>query len=154
MKTTFEAWEKIFQTKQFDTTADLHFITADEIKAITGQEARIMAKVDFSKDLPEVFKRNGYFLLPVKNGNYAIVRGEGFHLLEGKVALQEYESKIDFPLTTAGRGQSEMQYLDHSYNTGVLEQVVGVGPLYQNEEKRLSPPLFQPGSAGRSISLD
>ncbi len=132
MKTTFEAWEKVFKTKQFDTTVDLHFITADEIKAITGQEARIMAKVDFSKDLPEVFKRNGYFLLPVKNGNYAIVRGEGFHLLEDKAALQEYESKIDFPLTTAGRGQSEMQYLDHSYNTGVLEQVVGVGPLYQS----------------------
>lgn len=132
MNTTSEAWEQIFRHKNFDVSRDLHFITADEIKEITRKEPRILAKVDFSRDLPDVLKRNGYFLLPVNNGKYAIVRGDGFHALETEAQVEEFESKIDFPLTTAGRGQSEMQYLDHAFNTGVLASVLRQGTLYQS----------------------
>jgi hypothetical protein len=132
MRDTFVAWEHLFQAKAFDTTQNLHFISANEIKAITKREPRIMAKMDCLGDLPDVFKRNGYFLLPVKNGNYAIVRGQGFHTLEEQKSIAQYESKIEFPLTTAARGRSEMQYLDNSYNSGTLEEVLGVGPLYQS----------------------
>jgi hypothetical protein len=132
MRNTAPLWEKIFAAKSFDLTQDLHFITADEIKAITGAEPRIMAKMDASKDLPDVFKRNGYFLLPIRNGKYAIVRGEGFHRLEETAAAGEYTSRIKFHLTTASRGSGEMQYLDYSFNSGALESVVGVAPLYQS----------------------
>jgi hypothetical protein len=132
MAKTSELWEKIFTTKNFDLTQDLHFISADEIKAITNHEPRIMAKVDSSADLPDVFKRNGYFLLPVKNGEYAIVRGNGFHLLEQKGTQIDHKSRIKFNLTTAGRGSSEMQYLDYSFNSGALENILGISPLYQS----------------------
>lgn len=132
MRQTSEAWEKIFAEKKFDLTQNLHFIEATEIEKISGVQARIMAKVDFSKDLPPVFSRNGYFLLPVQNGKYAIVRGNGFHALEERTIPKEYVSKIKFHLTTAGRGLGEMQYLDYSFNTGALEEIVGVGPLYQS----------------------
>ncbi len=132
MAKTSELWEKIFITKNFDLTQDLHFISADEIKAITNHEPRIMAKVDSSADLPDVFKRNGYFLLPVKNGEYAIVRGNGFHLLEQKGTQIDHKSRIKFNLTTAGRGSSEMQYLDYSFNSGALENILGISPLYQS----------------------
>lgn len=127
---TFELWEEIFKVKKFDLTQDLHYISADEIKAFA--EPRIMAKMDDSKDLPPVFERNGYFLLPTKNGIYAIVRGDGFHLLEERGQLITHESRIKFHLTTAGRGMSEMQYLDNAYNTGAIEKVIGVGHLYQS----------------------
>ena len=101
MRDTFAAWEHLFQEKAFDTTQDLHLITANEIKAITKREPRIMAKIDCLGDLPDVFKRNGYFLLPVKNGNYAIVRGQGFHVLEEQKSVAQYESKIEFPKRSA-----------------------------------------------------
>ncbi len=132
MAKTSDLWEKIFTVKNFDLTKDLHFISADEIKAIANHEPRIMAKVDSSADLPDVFKRNGYFLLPVKNGEYAIVRGNGFHLLEQKGTQIDHKSRIKFNLTTAGRGSSEMQYLDYSFNSGALENILGISPLYQS----------------------
>jgi len=132
MNKTFELWDKIFTTKQFDPKLDLHFITADEIKAISNAEPRILAKMDSSADLPPIFKKHGYFLLPVKNGRYAIVRGNGFHQLEATSVVQNHVSRIKFPLTTAGRGSSEMQYLDYSFNSGALESVLGKQPLYQS----------------------
>ncbi len=132
MAKTSELWEKIFTVKNFDLTKDLHFISADEIRAIANHEPRIMAKVDSSADLPDVFKRNDYFLLPVKNGEYAIVRGNGFHLLEQKGTQIDHKSRIKFNLTTAGRGSSEMQYLDYSFNSGALENILGISPLYQS----------------------
>ena len=132
MAKTSELWEKIFTAKNYDLTTDLHFITADEIKQISLAEPRIMAKMDSSSDLPDVFKINGYFLLPVKNGEYAIVRGNGFHQLEAKGTLINHESRINFNLTTAGRGSSEMQYLDYSFNSGALENILGISPLYQS----------------------
>ncbi|TSC82000.1 MAG: hypothetical protein G01um101420_530 [Parcubacteria group bacterium Gr01-1014_20] len=132
MSKTFELWDKIFAVKQFDSKLDLHFITADEIKTITRAEPRIMAKMDSSADLPPIFKKRGYFLLPVKNGKYAIVRGDGFHRLEDTNNATNHISRIKFPLTTAGRGSSEMQYLDYSFNSGALESVLGKQPLYQS----------------------
>lgn len=132
MNSSFQYWDRIFTAKNLDVSRDLHFITADEIKAITGAEPRILAKMDSSSALPPVFKRNGYFLLPVKNGEYAIVRGEGFHRLEATVAPIDHTSRIKFHLTTAARGKSEMQYLDYSFNAGALEAAVGISPLYQS----------------------
>lgn len=133
MKKTFDLWSKIFQVKQFNAKEDLYFITADEIKEISRCEPRIMAKMDSTNDLPPVFKKYGYFLLPVTNGKYAIVRGNGFHSLEKKTKLSEdFISRIKFPLTTAGRGSSEMQYLDYSFNSGAIEDILEIGPLYQS----------------------
>ena len=81
MNKTSELWEKIFSVKAFDLSQDLHFIKASEIKEITNAEPRVMAKIDSSSGLPDIFKRNGYFILPIKNKEYAIVRGDGFHRL-------------------------------------------------------------------------
>jgi len=132
MKKTFELWEKIFAEKKFDTSADLHFITADEIKSISKAEPRIMAKMDSTADLPLIFKKHKYFLLPVNNGKYAIVRGDGFHTLEKLAESIDFTSRIKFPLTTADRGSSEMQFLDYSFNTGAIQHILNTGPLYQS----------------------
>ena len=132
MRDAFQSWEKIFDAKHFDAGQDLHFITADEIKAISGAEPRILAKMDSSAALPPVFKRNGYFLLPVRNGKYAIVRGEGFHRLEPEAPPQQHVSRIKFHLTTSGRGASEMQYLDYCFNAGAIEAALGIPQLYQS----------------------
>lgn len=127
-----EAWERIFQENNYDLSADLHFITASEIKKITGEEARLMAKADSRKDLPAVMRDNGYFLLPVTNGSYAIVRGEGFHDLEEPLEPVEFQSRIRFNLSTTSRNTSEMQYLDYCFASGLMEEVISRGVLYSS----------------------
>ena len=128
---TFALWEKIFQTKQFNVIEDLHFITPDEIKEITGKEPRLMAKMDSSADVPPIFKTNGYFLLSVGQKGYAIVRGNGFHELEKlDDGVERFVSRIKFNLTTSGRNTSEMQYLDYCANAGLMEHIAGDGTLY------------------------
>lgn len=126
----YDAWELVFATKRFDTSLDIHVITADEIKAITGREPRLMAKVDSSKELAPVLSRNGYFPLPIANGTYALVRGNGFHTLENITEMQHFHSRIMFNLEAMGSSTSEMQYLDYSHSAGVIEQIIGKGTLY------------------------
>lgn len=127
-----EAWERIFQEKEYDLATDIHFISAQEIKNITGEEPRLMAKADSRKDLPAIMRDNGYFLLPVANGNYAIVRGEGFHNIETLSEPMQFKSRIKFNLSTAMRNTSEMQYLDYCFASGLMEEVVNRGVLYSS----------------------
>lgn len=128
---TFALWEKIFEVKAFDVAKDLHFVTPNEIKAITNKEPRLIAKMDNTSDVPPIFKQHGYFLLSVGNKGYAIVRGNGFKQLEAMEAEpEEFTSRIKFNLTTSARGKSEMQYLDYCANAGLIEHVVGDGTLY------------------------
>ena len=94
------AWEQIFIAKKLDTAMNLHYISASEMKAISGHEPRLLAKMDSSKDIPTIMKKYGYFLLPVSNGTYAIVRGEGFFPLEYVNSAQAFESRIKFNLST------------------------------------------------------
>jgi len=126
------AWENLFKLKQFDTSQNLHYISAKEIKLLTGEEPRLMAKTDSSKDLPPIFKQLGYFLLPVSGSMYAIVRGDGFHSLEQLPSTTSFTSRVKFDLATMHRNTSEMQYLDYSHIAGVVEDVVGRGTLYSS----------------------
>lgn len=126
------AWEHLFELKQFDTSQNLHYITAKEIKQLTGEEPRLMAKVDSSKDLPPILKQFGYFLLPVSGSEYAIIRGDGFHALEQLPLTKSFTSRVKFNLTTMHRNTSEMQYLDYSHIAGAIEDVIGRGTLYSS----------------------
>lgn len=147
-RSTFALWDKIFEVKAFDVTQDLHFITPNEIKAITNKEPRLMAKMDNTGDVPPVFKRHGYFLLSVGNKGYAIVRGNGFKQLEAvSPEPEEFTSRIKFNLTTSSRGTSEMQYLDYCANAGLIEHVIGDGTLYPSIRGR-------EGSGSFSFNVD
>ncbi len=60
-------------------------ISAQQIKDATKhfsktgmREVRILCKQDCREARPSVFKDAGLFLLPVKNGHYVIVKGEGY----------------------------------------------------------------------------
>ncbi|HEX5797722.1 MAG TPA: hypothetical protein VFX79_00045 [Candidatus Saccharimonadales bacterium] len=126
-----EAWAKIFEdlniiNHNFDK--EPFYISNKEIKASTrgfsetGQrEVRILCKQDSRKDRPKIFKENNLFILPVKNGRYVIVRGEGYidiPQLDSEPVI--YDSKLDFHLDTAVIGNSEMQHLDMAYASSII----------------------------------
>jgi hypothetical protein len=147
------AWEHLFEQKQFDTSREIHYITAKEIKQLTGEEPRLMAKVDSSRDLPPIFKQYGYFLLPVSGSEYAIVRGNGFHALESLPLAKSFTSRVKFNLTTMHRNTSEMQYLDYSHIAGAIEEVVGRGTLYSSIRGREGSGSFGFNVSGTELNV-
>src|SRR3989338_6456743 len=83
---------------------------------ISEKEVRILCKMDTRESIPEIMKKNGLILLPVKNKVYVIVKGEGYvdiPDIEGDAEI--YNTKLDFDLDTTKIGNSEMQHLDFAY---------------------------------------
>ncbi len=126
-----KSWEKIFRdykigNHNFDDKP--YRITASQIKKAcqnfseTGEkEVRILCKQDCREDRPKVFKDAGLFLLPVVNGEYVIVKGEGYvDIPEIGDSKQLYVSKLDFNLDTSLIGNSEMQHLDFAYASSLI----------------------------------
>lgn len=125
------SWKKIFdeyKILQHDFDDSPFPISAAQIKIAcqdfreTGEkEVRILCKQDCRNDRPNIFKENNLFLLPVKNGFYNIIKGEGYFdipPIEEKVI--KYSSKLDFPLETTLIGDSEMQHLDYAYASSLI----------------------------------
>ena len=132
-------------------------LTASMIKDATrrfretkDRETRILAKIDCREDLPDVLKKRGLFLLPTKNGEYDIIKGEGFHDIEDIEGDPiEFKSKLDFDLKSAKIGASEMQHLDFAFNTGLVNNFSEIEEtLYlQIRGRKYTPPFnFKVGS--------
>src|SRR5438552_5170993 len=128
---THEKWASVVKALNLDLKKPLNRVTARKIKEITGEEPRIMAKMDASSDLPQIFRSEGVFVLPISNGEYVIVRGEGYHDLEPTASpSRKFQCAMPFDLVTSTVGRSEMQYVDLAYNTGLIEHFARVESLY------------------------
>ncbi len=122
-------------------------MTAREIKEFTDRtEPRILAKMDEEEDLPELFRRHGVFVLPVDRRTYAIVRGQGHHRPEPMDRVRPTIHEATLPISLmemAEKGPlSEGHYLEHAYNTGLLERFFDVKPLYGLFAGRTTTPSF------------
>ncbi|HVU28078.1 MAG TPA: AAA-associated domain-containing protein [Verrucomicrobiae bacterium] len=145
-----EAWEKLVR-ERVDTTLDLVTLTKADIESVTGNELRLMAKVDFSDELPAALKRHSYFILPVKNGEYVLVRGNGYHTLEKLPKPPTiFRPQLDFELATLNVGDSESQHLDYSFHIGLVERFANVTGLRQTIRGRKRMPAidFHVGQVG------
>ena len=118
------SWKAIFDKygiHKHNFNKEPFLISAEQIKQATShfkktneKEVRILCKQDTREDRPDVFIENNIFLLPTKNGYYAIVKGEGYiDIPEIKSSAKIYTSKLDFKLDTSEIGNSEMQHLVH-----------------------------------------
>ncbi|MBI4722636.1 MAG: hypothetical protein HY769_06535 [Candidatus Stahlbacteria bacterium] len=125
------SWKTIFdkyKIHKHDFAKEPFLISAEQIKQATAhfkktneKEVRILCKQDSREDRPEVFIENGVFLLPVKNGQYAIVKGEGYiDIPVVNETAKIYKSKLDFKLDTSLIGNSEMQHLDFAYASSLV----------------------------------
>jgi len=154
MPASNKAWDKIFSDyfsdHDFDKEAAL--LTADMIKDATRgfketgeREVRILAKIDSREDLPDVFKKRGLFILPVKNGEYTIIKGEGFHDIQSPKSTPEaFKSRLTYELKSAAIGESEMQRLDYAFNTGLVHYFADVeGDLRLQIRGRKYTPVFE-----------
>jgi len=83
-----KSWELLFNhynIHKHNFSKEPYIITADNIKEVTkhlkktgDREPRILCKHDTREKRPQVFIDNDLFMLPIKNGTYAIIQGEGY----------------------------------------------------------------------------
>ena len=92
---------------------------------------------------PPSLRDRGLFILPVKNGEYAIVKGEGYIDIPNITSrLQDYQSAFPFELETSGVGNSEMQYLDRAYALSLVRHFTGDDSLVLTIRGRKYTPQF------------
>lgn len=126
-----KSWKKIFddyKILEHDFNKSPFPLSATQIKRAcqkfkeTGEkEVRILCKQDSREDRPDVFIKNNLFLLPVKNGFYNIIKGDGYtDIPKIKNEITVYSSKLDFIPDTTKIGDSEMQHLDYAYAASLI----------------------------------
>jgi len=159
-----DSWAKIFkdnkiQSHDFDKKP--YYLTAKQIKRScqdfqnTGEkEVRILCKQDTRNSRPRCFVENNLFLLPVKNGEYVIVKGEGYvDIPEIKTTQQLYLSKLDFSLDTSKVGDSEMQHLDFAYASSLIRTFMNDDSLVLTIRGRKYTPEFTFNIGPHSIKV-
>jgi hypothetical protein len=73
------------------------------------------------RDVPDIMKENGLFLLPVKNWIYNIVKWEWYvDIPEIEWEPEIYNSKLTFELESSKIWNSEMQHLDFAYASSLI----------------------------------
>ena len=126
-----KSWAKILKTYnvlEHDFSKEPFEITAEQIKKAVQnftktneKEVRILCKQDTREQRPEIFRDNNLFLLPIKNGTYNLVQGEGYvDIPELTQEPEVYEPKLEFKLETSLVGDSEMQHLDFAYAASLI----------------------------------
>ena len=102
-----------------------------------------MCKHDTREQRPDVFKLRNLFILPIKNGTYAILRGEGYVDIPSINTLPiQYSSKLDFEIKSASVGNSEMQHLDFAYATSLIRTFMNDDSLVLSIRGRKYTPEF------------
>lgn len=147
------SWEAIFNKYNISNhnfTDKPYIITAEQIKIATShftktneKEVRILCKQDSREDRPQIFVDMNVFLLPIKNGKYAIVKGEGYiDIPEIKEIVKVYKSKLDFLPDTSQVGNSEMQHLDFAYASSLVRTFLNDESLVLTIRGRKYTPKF------------
>ena len=117
----FNVLEHDFKKEPFRLTSQQIKMSCQDFKKTAEKEVRILCKQDTREDRPEIFKKNGLFLLPVKNGVYNIIKGEGYFDIPEILSKEiTYNSKLDFELQSSKVGNSEMQHLDFAYASSLI----------------------------------
>lgn len=133
------AWAKLFLIEQiYKHNFDLspYHITSKIIKKY--REPRLMCYITKRNDLPRRFQMDNLFLLPVKNGEYIIFKGNGFC----DYSYPKYTPKIvyfDINLDCLKYGDSESQHLNMAFNSGILNQIMGEHLFLGNSGRKYSP---------------
>jgi hypothetical protein len=152
-------WQAIFDKYEIhnhDFSKEPYVLTAEQIKKATAhfsttneREVRVLCKQDSRDDRPEIFVKNNLFLLPVKNGTYVILEGEGYVDIPEIITTPiTYKSKLDFELETSKVGNSEMQHLDFAYASSLIRSFMNDTSLVLTIRGRKYTPKFD-FTAGR-----
>lgn len=149
--TLHDQWEKVVTDCGFALDGHSTYeVSATRVKKITGEEPRLVAKMDTREDLPSLLARKEYFVLPVSGSRYAIVPGDGYEDLTSVDApATAFEPARPVPVTVALQA-GESAAIQTALYTGLLEKVIGVPrlrPTLHNDRVTLKGVRIRYGSA-------
>lgn len=129
-----EKWSEIVIKANLDLDKSINYIKAKDIKEISGEEPRLMAKIDSPNELPSIFKENNLIILPISRSEYVLANGKGFHTIEEdhkKPSIHYSYIPID------GSVKSESYYLDYAFSCGLISRISNYNyPLYSTNRGR------------------
>lgn len=148
-----ESWNKIFsdyrilehnfEEAPYDLSAEQIKRACQMFENVNQKEVRVLCKQDTRNDRPQIFIDNSLFLLPVKNGFYKIIKGEGYvDIPEITSDVIPYSSKLDFKLESSEIGNSEMQHLDFAYASSIIRTFMNDDTLVLTIRGRKYTPNF------------
>jgi DNA adenine methylase len=149
--TLHDQWERVVDECNFDLDGRSTFeVTSRRVKNITGEEPRLIAKMDTREDLPRTLAHERYFILPVSGSRYALVPGDGFHDLENiDGTYSSFDAQREVPVTVALQA-GESAAIQTALYTGLLESVIGVPrlrPTLHNDRVTLKDVTIKYGNA-------
>lgn len=147
MQSIFDA----YKISEHDFSKSPFVLTAEQIKKATAhftstteREVRVLCKQDTRESRPQVFIDNNLFILPIENGIYTILQGEGYiDIPEITAKPTIYKSKLDFELETLQVGNSEMQHLDFAYASSLVRSFLQDNSLVLTIRGRKYTPKFE-----------
>jgi len=146
-------WEKIFkdykilkhdfEKKPYKIIAEKIKLSCQDFKTTGEKEVRILCKQDTRESRPKIFIEHDLFILPIRNGEYVIIKGEGYtDIPEIKKVEEVYTSQLDFILDTSKIGNSEMQHLDFAYASSLIRSFIDDKTLVLTIRGRKYTPKF------------
>lgn len=151
--TSREAWQHL-AANRLRLDESVNRLCAADFKKL-GQEPRLMTKFDSRASRPLPLAQHDLFLLPEKNGEYLVLRAEGYCDLQWPAPqnVQNQSARFPFALDSLRGAQSEMSHLDRLFLAGVISDVVGVRArsdvLATIRGRRFAPPFdFRVGDLG------
>lgn len=129
-------------------------ITASQIKKITGQEARLMAKIDFREQLPKVMQAEQVAILAINNGTYRIGGFDPFIDINTQINASVVNKQFDNRFVSLMHQNlgTESAVLDSAMVTGILTDVFGE-ESFLTVRGRARSPEFEFSLSGQKISV-
>jgi hypothetical protein len=129
---TNAAWTKIFENLSIARRLEddgIFKISARKIAEIGEREPRLMAKFDRRKQRPEILSRNQVTILPLSNGEYALLKGDGYIDIPAPVKPTSYKvpARLSEIKSIPWRGgiHSEPQAIDALFMSSAVKSFVG-----------------------------
>ena len=144
-----------FDAAPFPISAQQINVACQDFQRPSEKEVRILCKQDSRGSRPLPFRERGLFILPVANGKYVLVKGEGYvDIPPIQSPLQEYRSEFPFTLETTEIGNSEMQHLDRAYALSLIRHFANDDSLVLTIRGRKYTPTFDFVAGEFKISVD
>ena len=148
------SWEKIFkdydilshnfETSPFLLSAEQIKKSVQDFKKTNEKEVRILCMQTKRDDVPAIMRDNNLFLLPIKNGEYVVVKGEGYvDIPEITSEVVLHKRRIIWDVKTSEVGDSEMQHIDYAYIMSITRTFLEDDSLVQTIRGRKYTPQFE-----------
>lgn len=149
------AWDLVYPHLAADIAAQGYAVLpAAKLKELSGREPRLMAKHDFSAARPEVFRKHGLSMLPIRRDAYLIGRFDLYQPFPEQAGplksmpVPAHIQSIDFENLT-----SEAAALTAAHLSGMLDDFLG-DELVPTVSGRMSTLTLPMRVGGRDIEVD